>query len=100
MRCARDVDLIYVVIICSFLSCACGKLKDCDKLKVDDPRIVEFANKCASWRVDLKKYDPPEVHDYSDRFGIFYRGKVKLPGNFCTILIDRKTCRCVYVQGM
>lgn len=93
MQLIRNIGLI--ILICMATGCCTRKLKDCQNLKADDPKIIEFANKCANTcgSTDLTTFKQPVVIEHPDDWYVFYGPKD--PGVFghCFgVRIDRKTC--------
>ena len=98
MKLISNISL--TILMCITTGCCTRKLKDCQNLKADDPKIIEFANKCANTcgSADLTAFEQPKVTEYPDHWHIFYQSKA-LPdgrrelGRHFGIIIDRKTCR-------
>ncbi|MBU2483215.1 MAG: hypothetical protein KJ760_19195, partial [Proteobacteria bacterium] len=81
------MKLIYTVMLISICIMAGCKervkpvrLENCNNLKADDPKIIEFANKCVSPSNDFTIYEQPKVSETTDKWYIFYKGKVSADG--------------------
>lgn len=87
-------NISLVALICMTAGCN-TRLKDCQSLKADDPKIIEFANRYVNtWgSADLTKFEQPEVSEYPDHWSVFYKGKSVSFGYFFTVVIDKKTCK-------
>ena len=94
------------MLMCTATGCCARTLKDCQNLKADDPKIVEFANKCANTcgSSDLAAFDQPKVTEYPDHWNVFYQGKAsadgyRVIGKHFIVEIDRKTCKGEVIPG-
>ncbi|MBU2483216.1 MAG: hypothetical protein KJ760_19200 [Proteobacteria bacterium] len=99
-----------VILMCIMAGCKERvkpvRLENCNDLKADNPKIIEFANKCANTdgTIDLTTYEQPKVSEESTEWDIFYAGKASIDGRMAlghhfTIIIDRKTCECKVYGG-
>lgn len=92
-----------VIFISIMTGCSAKKLENCQRLKVDDPKIIDFANKCANDYRDLTIYNQPKVIEALDHWSVLYdrkpndKGLAPL-GNF-GIIINRKTCEGEFMPG-
>lgn len=83
-----------IALICMTTGCN-TKLKDCQNLKADDPKIIEFANKYVNtWgSSDLTTFELPKVTEYPDCWYVFYQSKMPALGRHFGVRIDKKTCK-------
>lgn len=96
MKSSYGIGLIILACITPW-GCA-RKLKDCQNLKADDPKIIEFANICAKSSRNLTLYEQPKVNEGPDYWYISYKLKpneqgLAPVGGIFGITINRKTCK-------
>ena len=87
-----------IILICVIIGCK-GKLKNCQNLKVNDPKIIEFANKFAKSSRNLTTFEQPIVSEKPDYWIVSYTGKESTVGNHFGIVINRKTCKGNLIPG-
>jgi hypothetical protein len=105
-----------------------SKLENCQNLKINDPKLIAFANKCfIDSGKNLNDYTPPKITDFiielpklrekfsklrekspelwkefpefSDRWVVSYCGKEGCFGNHYEVRISSVTCKCE-VEGI
>lgn len=88
-----------IVLMCITAGCN-TKLKDCQNIKADDPKIIEFTNKYVNtWgSSDLTAFEQPKVTEYPNHWSVLYKGKAAPDGSvsfgyFFKVIIDKKTCK-------
>lgn len=89
------------LIVLMSMAAGCNtKLKDCQSLKADDPKILEFANRYVNtWgSSDLATFEQPKVKEYPDHWRVFYQDKAEADGSrvldrHFSVAIDKKTCK-------
>lgn len=92
---------IFIMVVMGIMLGGCvGKLENCQRLKTNDPILIEYANACAvDSGMDLSFYDSPTISEYPDNWIVGYEGKKKTLGNYFHIVIDRNDCGCDIMQG-
>lgn len=89
------------ILLCMTTGCCTKRLKGCQNLKADDPKIIEFANKCATTcsSRDLTTYGQPKITEQPNYWIVTYTGKEPTVGNYFGIVIDKKTCKGELMPG-
>ena len=95
------------VLVCTTTGCCTKRLKGCQNLKADDPKIIEFANRCATTcsSFDLTTFEQPVVKEYPEQWRIFYQDKAsangyRAVGRHFTVIIDKKICKGEVFGGL
>ena len=69
-------------------------------MKVDNrPDVVRAANDFAiARRIDLSKYEAPEVRQAKDHWVVIYEGKSRAPGAHFSVLVEMPSVRAYDLQ--